>query len=224
MAPSVAAGVRRWGWLAIAGIVGYVAIDLALAALRPDVSLLHDPESDYGNGAWSWLMDLNFLIRAGLSIAAIVAVAPAVGFVSGGRPETAARVGVALIAVWAVASGMLAFFPDDLRGTVVTGHGRIHLLAAFVAFVAAAIGTIALSRALAGARGWARASELLTGVGIAALLALLLLGSTGLREHSLGGLWERLFLALVLAWLLIASAGVVRGRVGGESGPVGGPS
>jgi hypothetical protein len=38
-----------------------------------------------------------------------------------------------------------------------------------------------------------------------------LLGKAHLRPHSLGGLWEKLFLAVELAWLLLASIWVARG-------------
>jgi hypothetical protein len=110
-----------------------------------------------------------------------------------------------LIAVWALASGLLAFFPDDLRGALATGHGRVHLLAALVAFVAVAVGTFVLSRVLARVAGWSSIAGPLLGVSIAAVIAALLLGSTGLRAQALGGLWERLFLGLELAWLLLVA-------------------
>lgn len=117
---------RHWAWISVAGVVLYVAIDACMAVLRPDVSLLHDAESDYGNGAWSWLMDLNFLIRAVSSIAAVLAIAPLVSVslrarVTNARPmsasrgigettgTTAARVGLGLIVAWTLASGLLAF-------------------------------------------------------------------------------------------------------------------
>ena len=154
---------RHWAWISVAGVVLYVAIDACMAVLRPDVSLLHDAESDYGNGAWSWLMDLNFLIRAVSSIAAVLAIAPLVSVslrarVTNARPmsasrgigettgTTAARVGLGLIVAWTLASGLLAFLPDDLRGATVTAHGRVHLLAALVAFASIGVGTIVVSR------------------------------------------------------------------------------
>jgi Protein of unknown function (DUF998) len=214
---------RRWAWLAVVGVLLYIAIDISLALLRPDVSLLHDPESDYGNGAWSCLMDLNFLIRAGLSIAAILAIAPVVGLLTpdsvkraGGAPAVTtqtlgpARLGLALIGVWALASGLLAFFPDDLLGAAATAHGRVHLLAALVAFIAVAVGTPVLSRVLDRVALWSSVAGPLLTISIAAIVALLLLGATGLRARALGGLWERLFLGLELAWLLLVSLRIAR--------------
>ena len=53
--------------LAVAGVAGYVAIDILLAFLRPGYSLIYNAESDYGRGPWSWVMDLNFVLRCALS-------------------------------------------------------------------------------------------------------------------------------------------------------------
>jgi hypothetical protein len=41
-----------------------------LGFLRPRYSLLYNAESDYGRGPWYWVMDLNFLLRCALSLAA----------------------------------------------------------------------------------------------------------------------------------------------------------
>jgi hypothetical membrane protein len=126
-------------WLAragVAGVVVYVAIDVALAFLRPDYSLLRNAESDYGVGPWSWLMDLNFLLRCAATLAIAAAMA------SGVARSPALRAALALLAVWAVGSGVLAFFPDDPAGTPVTTSGRIHLLTALIAFLAVAAGTL----------------------------------------------------------------------------------
>ena len=61
--------------LALAGVVLYAVIDTALVFLRPQFSILHNAESDYGSsGPWAWLMDLNFLLRCALSLAVVGAV------------------------------------------------------------------------------------------------------------------------------------------------------
>ncbi|MHB1572139.1 MAG: hypothetical protein ACYC0H_23445, partial [Solirubrobacteraceae bacterium] len=42
--------------LVFAGIAAYAAIDTALVFLRPQFSLLHNAESDYGSrGSWAWV-------------------------------------------------------------------------------------------------------------------------------------------------------------------------
>lgn len=192
--------MSRWSRAAIAGIVAYAAIDTALVFLRPEFSVLHNAESDYGSkGAYAWLMDLNFLIRCALSLAAVRAIALATG--ATGR----ARVGLALLVVWAVASGLLAFFPDDPAGTPHHTAGRVHLALAGIAFVAVAVGTRITTRALRTAEEWRGVLAPLAVLSWGAIVPVLLLGHSHLRPHSLGGLYEKLFLAMELGWFLVAA-------------------
>lgn len=125
--------------LAAAGVVLYVLIDVALALLRPSLSLIHHPESDYGVGPYSWLMDFNFLLRGGLSLSLVAALARVA------RRAGLLQAGLWLLGSWAVASGLLAFFPDDPLGTPATHSGKIHLLLALIAFLCAGAGTLVLS-------------------------------------------------------------------------------
>lgn len=210
---------RLWAQAAVAGVVAYVAIDVALVFLRPHFSVLHNAESDYGSkGSWDWLMDLNFVLRCALSLAAVRALALAV------PQQPRLRAALGLLAVWAVASGLLAFFPDDPVGT--PSHGlapKVHLALAGVAFVAVAVGTRLATRALRAEPRWRPAIVPLAMLSWGALLPILLLGRAHLRPHSLGGLWEKVFLGVELAWILLAALWIARdlgGEVEAEALPV----
>jgi len=200
--------VRRAALLAeaaLGGIVLYLAIDVALVFLRPQFSVLHNAESDYGShGAWAWLMDVDFLIRCLLSIAVVVAIAQLAG------PLGRLRTGLALLTVWAVASGLLAFFPDDPVGTAQHGAAKVHLVLAGIAFVAVAVGARVTTRALRRVPAWRPVVGPLALLSYGALVPVLLLGRAHLRPHSLGGLWEKVFLGVELAWLGLAAAWVAR--------------
>jgi hypothetical membrane protein len=191
---------RALAWLALAGVVVYVAIDVVLAFLRPGYSLLYNAESDYGRGPWSWLMDVNFLLRCALSLAAICALARAA------EPGARIRGGLTLLAVWAVCSGLLAFFADDLEGQRVHGSGAVHLALAFVAFVCVAIATIVISVRLRRDPRWHRSGGVLLAVAIAGAVAFLLLGTATGHKHAPGGLYERIFLGLELLWIALSAA------------------
>jgi hypothetical membrane protein len=189
---------------ASSGVVIYVLIDVALAVLRPDLSLLHRAESDYGVGPYSWLMDINFLLRGVLSLA----LAWSLLRVASGTSRL--RVGVVLLAAWGVGSGVLAFFPDDPPGTPITTSGQVHLVVALIAFLCAAVATIVLS---VGIRHFAQLRSLyplLLVLSIAAVVALTLLGHSHFRPHTLDGLYERLFLGLELLWILIVGLRLYR--------------
>ncbi|HET9061290.1 MAG TPA: DUF998 domain-containing protein [Acidimicrobiales bacterium] len=187
----------------VAGTVLYAAIDTWLVFARPQFSFLHNAESDYGStGPWAWLMDVNFLVRCAIGLAGVVAIVLAVrGAKSGGL-----GVGTALLAVWAVTSGLLAFFPDDPVGTRVHGPGKVHLLLAAVAFVAVAAGAIVTSHALRSRSRWQWARRPLLALSWGAIVPVLALGSVHFARHSLGGLYEKLFLAAELSWFVVAVA------------------
>ncbi|MGA9115002.1 MAG: DUF998 domain-containing protein [Candidatus Dormiibacterota bacterium] len=191
---------------AFAGVVLYAIIDTALVFLRPQFSILHNAESDYGSGGpWAWLMDLNFLLRCGLSLAVVGAVS--VGAAKSRRLQAA----LGLLSVWALGSGLLAFFPDDPAGTPLHTAGAVHLAIAFVAFVAVLGGAILGSMALQSQPRWRRVGIPMAALAWGALVPLLLLGRVGFRPHSLGGLYEKIFLGMELLWLALVAARVAQG-------------
>jgi hypothetical membrane protein len=194
---------RPLAWFTLAGVAVYVAIDVLLAFLRPGYSLLYNAESDYGRGPWYWVMDLNFLLRCALSLAVAAALYVA-------RLDRGARAGLALLATWAICSGLLAFFADDPEGTPATGSGVVHVILALIAFTCVTIGVIVISAGLMSDPAWRPAAAILLAISIAAAIAYLLLGTVSKHPHAPGGLYERIFLGLVLGWMVVAAIAIAR--------------
>jgi hypothetical membrane protein len=194
-----ALSARSLAWLVIGGVVVYVAIDVLLRFLRPGYSLIYNAESDYGRGPWYWVMDVNFLLRCALSLMACGALLRSAG------PDARIRGGVYLVAVWAVCSGLLAFFADNVEGTPATASGIVHLVLAFIAFVCVAVGTIVIAARLRSDPAWQSAAGVLLAVAIAGAAVFLLLGLTNGHKHAPHGLYERVFLGLELLWIALAA-------------------
>ncbi len=203
-------------WYASAAVIGiavYVAVDVVLVFLRPHLSVLHSAESDYGSaGRYGWLMDVNFVLRCFLSLAVVLAL------VTVAAKSIRLRVASSCLIVWAVASGLLAFFPDDPVGTKPHGLARVHLVLAVIAFPAIVIGTRVATRALRSDPTWTRVAPLLTTLSWGALIPLLLLIHAHLRPHSLGGLYEKVFLLVELAWFLTVALWVRRDAAEADEG------
>lgn len=183
----------------LAGLGLYLALSVLLYRLRQDCSLLYDPESSYALGGWSRLMDVAYLVRGGLSAAVLLA------FARGLPPCARSDTGVALLWIWAVASGLLGFFPADQAGQPQTASGGVHVILTLAAFLAAPIGQILLGYRLGSAAAWRPLRPLLVGLPVVATAALVLLIRTRYAPHSLDGLWERAFLACTLSWFLAAA-------------------
>jgi hypothetical membrane protein len=200
-APSRAKPLAR---LTLAGVAIYVAIDVLLAFLRPQYSLLYNAESDYGRGPWFWVMDINFLLRCALSLA----IAAALYQVA--RLDGRTRAGLALLVTWAICSGLLAFFADDPEGTPQHGSGVVHVILALIAFTCITIGVILISASLLADPAWRPAAPVLLAISIAGALAYLLLGAPHKHYHAPGGLYERIFLGLQLLWIVVAAIAIAR--------------
>jgi hypothetical membrane protein len=188
----------------LAGIVVYVAIDVLLAFLRPGYSLIYNAESDYGRGPWYWVMDINFLLRCALSLAIAGALYRVL------RPEGGTRGGLYLLVTWAICSGLLAFFADDIEGTPQHGSGVVHLVLAFIAFTCITIGLIMISASMMSDPAWRPVAPVLLGISIAGAIAYLLQGAALRHHHAPGGLYERIFLGLELLWIAIAAVAIAR--------------
>ena len=196
----------------LGGVVVYLAIDVLLAFLRPQYSLLYNAESDYGRGPWFWVMDINFLLRCALSLAVAGALYRSV------RLDGRIRAGLALLVTWAICSGLLAFFADNPKGTPVTASGVVHLFLALIAFPCITVGAVLISASLRSDPAWRHAAPVLLAISVAGALALLLLAAPGKHYHAPSGLYERIFLGLELLWMAVAAIAIARresGRGGG---------
>lgn len=211
--PPVRNRTSTLGWLAVAGVIVYVGIDVLLRFLRPDYSLLYNAESDYGRGPWYWVMDLNFLLRGALSVAIVVALRRA------GRLDDRSRAGLILLAIWAGCSALLAFFADDVEGQPLTGSGIVHLALAFIAFPCVTIGTILVSSNLMSGQARRSAAAVLLALSVAGAAALLLLATAVGHQHAPGGLYERIFLGLELLWIAVAGGCLAAHRLAADHRP-----
>ncbi|HKI16994.1 MAG TPA: DUF998 domain-containing protein [Isosphaeraceae bacterium] len=197
-----------WAWGVVAGIVVYIGVDVLLKFLRPEYSLVHNAESDYGRGPYFWVMDLNFLLRCAFS----VALTGAIGLST--QMDARWRRGRELLLVWAIGSGLLAFFADDVEGTPQRGSGAVHLVLALIAFTAVTIGTVLASLHFREDLQWRSISTTLLVISCVGVLALLLLGHSAGKVHSDGGLFERIFLGVELLWMAVAAIWIVRSKAG----------
>jgi len=194
----------RLAVLTIIGIVAYVALVVIAQLLPPHYSVIKTAESDLAVGRYGWLMTSAFVARGALSLALVAALALAT------RGAARSRIGLWLIGLWGAGALLLAVFPTDPPGAARTAHGGIHALVAFAAFFAVGLGELLVSRRIAALDGWHQFAKRVRRLALVALAvcvaAVAALGLSAAGNGGLGsvaGLLERVFLGLVLLWMLL---------------------
>jgi len=185
---------QPWSLAVVCGIAVYVIIDIVLTILRPDYNWLHNAESDFGRGPYFWLMDINFILRYLFSLSLVKML-----WTQFPKDKSLKRA-TYWIVLWALTSGLLAFFADNPYGYRPLWSGRIHLLFALIAFVSVIVGMVLITRRLTSLSVNLAIKNILIGLTVLACITLLLLGHSGFRPDNFGGLYERIFLFSVLAW------------------------
>lgn len=212
--------VKGWATatVVVVGVAVYVVLDVLVQLLPPHYNPIRDAESDLGVGPFGWLMDVNFLVRAALTGCLVASIALV-------RPATPRRrAGCVLLGIWAVCSGLLAFFPTDVatagrshavapvQGTVHGGtvHGSIHLALAGIGFAAALAGVLVLTGwlrrgASAGRPGPAASAFAPTVLAAIAGVAFAAVVLTVRLRPGVFGVSERVFIAAILAWTVVVA-------------------
>jgi hypothetical protein len=190
--------------VAMAGVVALVGIALAVAALiylhvaPTGLSPLRNPVSQYGITAQ----------RRGYRVATIslgaAGAATAVGIGTALRGNGVSVV-VALLAVFAVARGIISWFPMDAPGSPRTSTGQTHGLIAIVTFAAATIAALRLGQILSRGGPWqglAATSLALGWVMVVSIAGLFLTRrSADLRRYF--GAIERVLYLAIIGWLSV---------------------
>ena len=206
--PSDAARRARLFFAAtIAGIALYVVLDAIAQSLPPHYSPISQAESDLAVGPYGYVMAVNFVNRGVLSLLFVYGLAKSLPRKAGfGR-------GLALLGIWGAGALVLAVEPTDVGGPA-TVHGVIHLIVATLAFLAAALGTLSLSSAFRREPSMESIVRYARPIAVLALVFFVLLyGGPFVFPHAMdkvGGLVERVFLGLILAWMLAVSASMLR--------------
>jgi hypothetical membrane protein len=190
----------------VAGIVLYVVLDAVAQSLPPHYSPISQAESDLAVGPYGYIMAVNFVNRGLFSLFFLYGLAKSL-------PARADfRTGLGLFGVWAIGALILAVAPTDVEAPA-TLHGAVHLVVATLAFLGAAFGVLSLSRAFGRDPALKDLGRRTMPLAILAVVFLFLLyGGPAVLPHAaakVGGLVERVFIALVLVWMLAVSASML---------------
>ena len=198
--------VRRLFVIVDSLIILYLVLDAIAQVLPPHYSPISQAESLLAVGPYGYIMTVNFLNRGVLSLLFVYAFVQILTML--GENWRNYKLGLYAIAIWGVAALLLAGFPA-------TGPTLgIHTIIGIIIFIATPLGELSISlklskvKALAGVRRIA-----LVIAGLAVLFMLFYLGALPFLHHlksDYSGLFERLLIGSVIAWVGITSTYLLR--------------
>jgi hypothetical protein len=190
------------GTLGVVGALYFTVTVLAMHFIQSDLNPLKRFASEYALGRWGWLMGVAFIVF-GLGILAL-----ALGLhrsLPTGRRATAAAVLIGIMGIGIVGSGI---FPADAPledGTVdMTFSGMMHGLFGLFGFLGLIIGSFLLRGVFARDLRWqplARPARWFAWIIFLGLVAVIVAGNTDL----LPGLFQRIWLIVMITWLVLLS-------------------
>lgn len=206
-------GSTRYAQIAIAGTVFFIVVMyVAFVFIQPELNPLHRFGSEYAVGRMGWLMKAAFFCWSGGLLAL------ALGMLDGLDAEARSRVGIGLVAIAALGILVSGLFDSDLQvlnsdppplwvEPPASEEQKIHALGGLVAFFALMPGAglvtrrLRLAGRLSGGHRWLRPLSWSIPLAFVAFAVVFV-------PRGLAGLGQRIFLALLLAWILLCAHGL----------------
>jgi len=189
---------KFFGTAAIACFAYFALALLLLHILRPDYAPTKYMISDYANGRHGWVMTTCFLA---LSCGCLMLL---LGLVRSGPTSVAARIGMVLLGIASIGMVVAAIFPTDPEGAPLSRSGYIHGISFLPNVVSIILATVLLSVSFGSHPLWRAYRR--TAVTVASLVVLaFVLQFFTLVLGAPPGLPNRIFITVLLAWLLTTS-------------------
>ena len=187
-------------------IVLYIVLDAIAQVLPPHYSPVSQAESLLAVGPYGYIMTINFLNRGVFSLLFVYAMVQV--FSMSGENWRNYRLGLGAIVIWSVGALLLAGFPAT--GSTI----GIHTIIAIIIFIAAPLGELSISLKLSQTKVLAGVKKMaLVIAGLAVLFMIFYWGALPFLhplKSDYSGLFERLLIGSVIAWMGIMSTYALR--------------
>jgi hypothetical protein len=184
-------------FFAIVGVAGYLVSIAALHILRPDVSPVLEPMSNYAVGPYG------FLMTAAAFGSGLAALALTLGLYLSIAPPGRSYVGLFLLGVYGVSELLAGLFPIDVGGEA-TMVGAIHNIVGNVSFFGLPIAAILLSLGMGKDERWRSLRRPALAVSLAIVLTVVLT-IVGFNVGIGFGVTQRIANVTALAWILLVA-------------------
>lgn len=185
--------------LAAAAVLGpllFGTTALVAPLLQPGEGIVDGSISSFAVGRYGWVLRSTFFLLGVGSLALVWGLRATMA-----RSE-AGSAGEALVGIWGVGAILGGVYPAD------EANGDVHTFVVTVGFVAIVAGVLVLAHAFGDDPAWHRLAPLSAAFGVTATVTCLL--TALMMRTSWFGIAERLFIATVLAWLVLAGLHLYR--------------
>ena len=188
--------VARIATFAIVGIAYFLIAVIALHFLRPHYNPIRRLVSEYAVGPYAFLMTSAFF---GLSLGSLALV---IGLYQAVSRTWRSWLGLFFFGTWAVGIMIAGIFPVGSKNALTTAS--IHELASILSFFSLVIAALLLSWHFKQDEKWSSFHR--PALILSVLMLLALIGFFWFVNTAYGGLSQRIFIAMVLMWLLLTAS------------------
>lgn len=197
--PMVHRSARTGGILLAVGSIQFIAAMIIVQLKYPGYTDFGNYVSDLGNTStspWYWLFNDSIRLLAVLGILGTILIRSAY------PRKTFARGGLLFLFIAELAAFAVGTFPENVNGGIHDTVSSITFIAAGLALLLLGVGTFRDTR-WEGYRGYTFLSGVVTFIGIA-------LFQSNPGNGAFVGLWERIIIAPILVWAILAGLHLVR--------------
>jgi hypothetical membrane protein len=194
---------RALGLLVVASVLYYILVVFAMHVLEPEFSPIRAPMSAYVLGAYGPFMTTTYFVLCG----GLLGVA--YGLVTTLRRTRFTSVAFAFVLVAAAGVFLAGIFPMDFPPPLRTSSGRLHALGGLLAFPGMTVGLSLFSLSFRRDGYWRGVSGVLL-VLAAGMIAAFVLMASSILVLGYGGYAQRLFIAVLFSWMIVAGIHLTR--------------
>jgi hypothetical protein len=201
---------NRMATVALAGISYFIVVVMVLHFLQPDLHVLYRYISEYAVGRYGWLMTSAFY---GLSLGSFSLT---LGLYRKISRKGRSWVGLMLLAMWSFGILVAGIYKADLITAIETPEGNIHSqvsLLTFISLVTSSFFLLHFRKDIV----WKSYYRLSLVLSVGIVLSFLAFFWTIFTNHAMVGFTQRIFITMVLLWLLQMAIHLQSAGVQGES-------
>ena len=185
--------------VALVCISYFVIVIIIFHFLRPELSPIGRPTSEYAVGPYGFLMTTAFFSMSAASFSLLV------GLHKGIASPAQSRIGLFLLGIWGVGVLVAMTFRIDPEGSELTTAGTIHRINGPLSFLSLTLSAFLISRSFRRDVNWQPFYHSALTLSLIMIAMFIITGVNVTVETGFGGLCQRTFLVVFVTWFILTT-------------------